>query len=264
MQRARISWVPTALAGDGIDVDWAALDGALRHARLLFINSPCNPTGGVFSPSALCRIVELAAHHDVLIVSDEVYNRFVFQGSFQATALCPKAFQRTITIRSLSKEYGMAGFRLGWMAAPEGLMRPMLMHHVVTSAYVPTVCQKFALRVLDAPDRDARRVLPDYRRRRELVASELKSIGLDVTPPQGAFYFWFRIPPPFDNAMDFVTRLMEEERVLLMPGNYFGPSGRFHVRLSLTTAIEDLSKALRRLAAFMHRDKERAQPQVKG
>ena len=264
MQRARIAWVPTALAADGIDVDWAALGRALRGAHLLFINSPCNPTGGLFSPAALHRIVELAARHDVLIVSDEVYNRFVYQGRFQATALCPKAFERTITIRSLSKGYGMAGFRVGWMAAPEGLMRPLKMHHVVTSAYVPNVCQQLALRVLGEPDRDARRVLPEYRRRREIVAGELRSLGFAVTPPQGAFYFWFRIPPPFDDAMDFVMRLMEEERVLLMPGNYFGPSGRFHVRLSLSAPTEDLARALRRIAAFMDRIRAKALPQGKG
>lgn len=264
MQRARIGWVPTALTDEGIDVDWAALDRALRGARLIFLNSPCNPTGGLFSPAALNRIVEMAARHDVLIVSDEVYNRYVYQGTFHATALCPKAFERTITIRSLSKEYGMAGFRIGWMAAPKGLMRPLQMHHVVASIYVPTVCQKLALRVLDVPDRDARRVLPDYRERRRIVARELKSLGFDVTPPQGAFYFWFRIPPQFGDAMDFVTRLMDEERVLLMPGNYFGPSGRFHVRLSLSTPTEDLSKALRRMAAFMGRIRARALPQEKG
>jgi aspartate/methionine/tyrosine aminotransferase len=158
----------------------------------------------------------------------------------------------------------MAGFRVGWMAAPEGLMRPLKMHHVVTSVYVPNICQKLALRVLGEPDRDARRVLPEYRRRRGIVASELQSIGFDVTPPQGAFYFWFKIPPQFDDAMDFVTRLMEEERVLLMPGNYFGPSGRFHVRLSLSTPTEDLSRALRRIAAFMDRIRARALPHEKG
>jgi len=263
MQRAHIAWVPTALTDDGIDVDWAALERALRRARMLFINSPCNPTGGLFSPAALHRIVEMAARHDVLIVSDEVYNRFVYQGRFQATALCPKAFERTITIRSLSKEYGMAGFRVGWMAAPEGLMRPLKMHHVVASIYVPNICQQLALRVLSAPDRDARRVLPEYRRRREIVARELKSLGFDVTPPQGAFYFWFRIPPQFDNAMDFVMRLLEEERVLLMPGNYFGPSGRFYVRLSLSAPTENLSRAMSRIAAFMGRIRAGAMTQEK-
>jgi aspartate/methionine/tyrosine aminotransferase len=256
MQRVRIAWVPTALSEGGIEVDWSVLDRALRGARMLFINSPCNPTGGIFAPDTLQRIVDLAARRDVIIFSDEVYNRYVFQGEFRATAACPGAFDRTITVRSLSKEFGLASLRVGWMAAPAGLMRPLTMHHAVSSIYVPTISQRLAMRVLDAPDRDARHVLPEYLQRRQLVAEGLKSLGLDATPPQGAFYFWFRIPAPFKDSTAFATRLMEEERVLLMPGTCFGPSGESFVRLSLTSSTENLREALKRLGSFIQRNRD--------
>jgi len=253
LQRARIHWVPTTMAAHGLPFDQANLERAMRGARMVFVNSPSNPTGAVLSPAALEVIVNLARRHDVLIFSDEVYRRFVYDVPFTATASLPQARERTLTVGSLSKGHGMAGYRVGWLAAPPNLMRPLQMHHAISSIYVPTICQRLALTALNEGAQEAVDLLADYQARRQMVREGLQQLPITVTPPSGAFYFWLPVARWGLDGMAFAERLMHEEGVLVMPGNFCGPSGHAYVRLAFTAKIPQLRSGIARLAAFMAR-----------
>lgn len=251
-QRARIRWVPTRLADGEILFDPARLSRALRGAKLVLVNTPSNPTGGVFSTESLERIVHLARRRDALIFSDEVYERFLYDGRpFVSLAALPGARPRTITANSLSKSFGMAALRVGYLAAPESLMRPIIGSQFIRCPFVSTPCQHVALAALRLPADAFHPVLREFDRRRRRLHGELDAIGLETTLPAGAFYFWIDVTRHAPSGMHFTRRLLDEQNVLVLPGTDFGPGARRHVRISYAGPTDHLEQALPRLARFV-------------
>lgn len=250
-QRARIEWVPAPSRDGELRVDLKMLSRALRGAKLLFLNTPSNPTGAVLSPYTLEAIARLAARRDVLLFSDEVYERFLYDGTFISTARLPGARRRTLTANSFSKSHGMAAYRVGYLAAHEHLMRPLQMNLLVRSPFVATLCQRLALRVLAEPVEAFQPVLEEFECRRRRVRSRLAEMGIECSLPRGAFYYWIPVHRWGMTGLQFAHRLLEDQQVLLMPGDDFGPSGERHVRLSYATDPQELDEGLDRLGTLL-------------
>src|SRR5262245_48174629 len=249
--RARVAWVPSILEHGRTKLDNPALERAMHRAKLVVVNSPSNPTGGVLEPEALERILGLARRNDSLILSDEVYERFHYAGKHVSLGSLPGARERTITVHSFSKSHAMAGCRIGYMAAIRYLMRPMSVHQFIATPFAAVASQRLALRALAEPPDRGRRVLEEYDARRRWMHGELCSMGFSCDLPAGAFYFWIPIDPFGVTSLEFAHGLLASQKVLLMPGENFGPTGARHVRISYAASKVKLEEGCKRLRRFV-------------
>ena len=250
--RARVAWVPSRLETGRTKLDEPKLERAMRGAKLVVVNSPSNPTGGVLEPETLERILGLARRHDVLVLSDEVYERFQYDGEHVSIASLPGARERTITVNSFSKSHAMAGCRIGYMAAIRYLMRPMAVHQFIATPFAPVASQRLALAALNESPAKSRPVLDAYDARRTWLRRELCSMGLKCEMPAGAFYFWVPIQRFGVTSLEFAHGLLASQEVLLMPGENFGPSGPYHIRISYAASQAKLDEGCRRLKCFVN------------
>lgn len=217
------------------------------RTRLLVVNTPNNPTGAVYGLPALRGLADLAADHDFLILTDEIYERIIYQGQHHAIASFPGAFERTITVNGFSKTYSMTGWRLGWAVAPMDLLKAIntIQQHSVTCA--TSFAQKGGVAAIRGPQEPLEAMVAEFERRKDLVVDGLNAIeSLRCREPPGTFYAWAQ----YDDAMDSVAmaeKILEKARVAVIPGAAFGKEGEGHLRLSFATSTEDLKRALGRL-----------------
>jgi aminotransferase len=249
--RARVAWVPSYLDNGRTVPDPRALERSMRGAKLIVVNSPSNPTGGILDHETLERILYLARRHDLLIFSDEVYERFRYGSQPASIGSLPGARERTITANSFSKSYGMAGCRIGYLAAIRYLMRPMAVHQFIATPFVSCDSQKLAMRALASGPEAFRSILGAYRARRDWLYRELCAMGLPSELPAGAFYFWLPVGRFGMTSLQFAHALFDSERVLLMPGENFGPTGAGHVRLSYAADRDKVEEGAARLRRFI-------------
>ena len=249
--RARIAWVRSSLVDGYTKLDERQLQRAMRGAKLVVVNSPSNPTGGMMDRDTLGQVFVLARRHDVLVLSDEVYERYIYQGEHTSIASFPGGRERTITVNSFSKSHAMAGCRIGYMAAIRHLMRPMTAHQFIATPFAPVASQRLALRALSESPEKSQPVLAEYDARRRWLHRELQGMGLDCDLPAGAFYFWMPIGPFGMTSLQFAHRLLDSHKVLLMPGDNFGPSGAEHIRISYAAPLAKLQEGCRRLKRFL-------------
>jgi aminotransferase len=249
--RARVAWVRSWLEDGRTKLDGRQLQRAMRGAKLVIVNSPSNPTGGVMGLDTLENILYLARRYDVLVLSDEVYERFVYDGRHTSIASLAGARERLITANSFSKSHAMPGCRIGYMAAIRHLMRPMMVHQFVATPFAPVASQRLAIRALSEPRGRSQQVVRQYDARRRTVHRALGETGLACDLPGGAFYLWASIEQFGLSGLEFSSRLLERHKVLLMPGDHFGPSGPNHVRISYAAPQAKLDEGLRRLGRFV-------------
>jgi aminotransferase len=223
------------------------------RTKALLIGYPNNPTGAVLSRQRMAEIAALAEEHDLLVLSDEIYDRLVYGVQHTCFSSLPGMRERTIVLQGLSKAYAMTGFRVGYALAPPPLLAAMRKVHQYMIMSAPTVGQRVALATMTRAEADVQRMVAEYDRRRRLIVGGLNQIGLACFEPQGAFYAFpsIAVTGMDDNA--FAERLLEEERVAVVPGSAFGESGRGFVRCSYATAYEQIEEALERMARFMRR-----------
>lgn len=252
-RRARIRFLPTWLEEGRTRFDENLLSSALRGAKMIFINSPSNPTGGQLDRDALERIAYWCRRRDVLIFSDEVYERFVYDAEHHSIASLPAARGRVITANGFSKSHGLAPYRIGYLSASSPLMGPMLVSALATSPFVSTDSQRLALKALAQPSSSRERIRAQYLRRRNLMEIGLRGAGLPVDRPGGAFFFWVSVEGLGLSGEEFATRLFVEERVKALPGGSCGPSGARRVRLSFAASEESIQEGMARLARLTHR-----------
>lgn len=220
-------------------------------SRILIVNSPNNPTGAVYPREVLRGLADLAQDHDLLVVTDEIYERIVYEGEHVSLASLPGAFERTITVNGFSKTYAMTGWRLGWVVAPPDLLRPInaVQEHSLTCA--TSFAQKGGVAALRGPQEPLEEMMAAFRRRRDLLAKGLRGIGgLACEPPKGTFYAWVRFADGGDSVA-FAEDLLRRAKVAVVPGVAFGAEGRDRIRLSFAASQEDLEKALRRMAEVL-------------
>jgi aspartate/methionine/tyrosine aminotransferase len=250
-RRARIHWIPTWMESGCIRFHMEPFARALRRARLLVINSPLNPTGGVFAPEDLEQIAWWADRRDVLIFNDEAFERFVFEGRQLSIGTLPKAWQRTLTAGSVSKGYGLAAARVGWLAGHRHLIRPCTMTALLHAAWPPTLCQQIALAALRQGDEAFASIRQEFDSRRRYTYERLQALGLKQVWPAGGFFIWLPIQELGLSGIDFARKLLQAKRVLVSPGEFFGPSGAGHVRISYATEDGRLCEGLTRLGEFV-------------
>jgi aspartate aminotransferase len=223
------------------------------RTRLIILNSPANPTGGVIPPADLEHIAEAAERHDCWVMSDEIYSRLVYDG-FQAPSIAslPGMAERTIIVDGFSKTYAMTGWRLGYGVMPERLARVvelLITHSVGCSAHFTQIAAIAALR---GPQDEVEALVEAFRIRRDRVVAGLNAIpGISCQRPQGAFYAFPNVRRLGLSADALADRLLQEAGVALLPGTAFGENGEGYLRLSYANSMQNLERALERIDGFV-------------
>ena len=234
--------------GFKLDVD-AVMSRVTDKSRVIIINSPNNPTGAVFSYDDLLRLSKLVIERDLIVISDEVYEKIVYD---EAKHFCLAAFpglrERTIAVNSFSKTYAMTGFRVGYALGLADLIDPMMKVHQYSVACVDGSAQYAALAALEGSQGRVRSMVTEFDRRRRLMYKRINEInGFNCALPKGAFYIFADIKQFKTSSTDFADYLINEEKVAAIPGSAFGRNGEGYLRLSYATAYEKIEEAMDRI-----------------
>src|SRR5829696_4177708 len=223
------------------------------RTRLLVINSPANPTGGVFTRDDIERIAELVLRHpEVTVLADEIYGRIVHDGEHVSIASLPGLADRTIVLDGFSKTYAMTGWRLGYAILPPALVDPFAKLIINSVSCVSSFSQVAAIEALTGPQDDVDTMVREFRARRALVVAGLNRIpGIECAVPAGAFYVFPRIGGTGMTGAVFAERLLADSGVCVLAGTAFGDVGADHVRISYANSRENLSTAIERIASFV-------------
>ena len=254
---ARIRWVGTRTEEGRLRLRFDHLARALRGSRLLVLTSPANPTGGILAPEDLEQIAWWAARQDVLILSDEVFERFAYDGPVTSIATLPTALPRTLTVGSVSKSHALAAARVGWIAAHRHLLRPCLATAGLRSPFVPTLSQMQALAALRTSPTAFAPIFSQMESRRRYVHDRLQSMGLESPWPAAGLFLWAAVPTAYKSGRTFADDLFSRHRVRVLPGDLFGPSGAGHVRISYVADDGRLDEGLNRMAALLGGERQR-------
>ena len=225
------------------------------RTKAVFLGYPNNPTGAVLDREELTAIAALAEAHDLLVYSDEIYDRLVY-GDHEHTAISSLAGmrERTILLGGFSKAYAMTGWRIGYVAAPAGLMEGIAKVHQYGIMCAPTSAQFAAIEALRNGEPHVQEMRAEYDRRRRYMTDRFNQIGLHCFEPMGAFYCFPRVTDATGlDETTFAEQLLNEERVGVVPGSAFGPSGAGHVRVCYATAYEQIVEAMDRIERFVQR-----------
>jgi aminotransferase len=239
---------------DGFQVSGAALEAAITpRTKAILIGYPNNPTGAVLTPERMREVAAVAERHDLLVISDEIYDRLVYGVEHTCFAALPGMKERTILLGGFSKAYAMTGWRLGWLAAPAEITGAVRKVHQYAIMSAPTMSQYAGLEALRFGEDSVQAMVAEYDRRRQVIVSGLNSIGLPTFEPQGAFYAFPYVGHLGLSSEQFCERLLLEEQVAVVPGDAFGPSGAGHVRACYAASMDKIEEALERIDRFVRR-----------
>ena len=244
--------VPTTRESN-FTIDVNDLEAAItERTKALIIVTPNNPTGTVIPEATLREIAQLAIARDLIVVSDEIYEYYTFdEHKHVSLATLPGMAERTITINSFSKSFGMTGLRLGYIAGSEGIIDAMLPFHHAMMVCANSVTQYGGLAVLSQPRDWFQDILKEYDRRRKLWMDVLDDIGLPYSEPQGAYYVFIDIRPTGLTSADFVGKAREDARLVFQPGTIGGGAGEGFIRGALTRGSPEFEEGLERFRAFV-------------
>jgi len=219
------------------------------RAEMLVYCYPNNPTGATMTGDELAEVAAFARDHDLTVLSDEIYARLTYEHDHTSIATLPGMRERTIVFNGFSKAYAMTGLRLGYALGPPAAITAMNRIHQYTMLSAPTTAQYAAVEALESCDSEVEAMCDEYDRRRKLVLSRFREMGLDCFRASGAFYAFPACP--WDDAEAFAEALLEAESVAVVPGSAFGAGGDGHLRVSYATGIDDLKEALDRIERFI-------------
>ncbi|QOS88343.1 aminotransferase A [Peribacillus sp. JNUCC41] len=219
------------------------------HTRCIVLPYPSNPTGVTLSAEELLDIAELVRGKDIFILADEIYSELVFDQEHVSIATFLK--EQTIVLNGLSKSHSMTGWRIGLLFAPVAISQHILKVHQYNVTCAASISQRAALAALTAGRDDAIPMKTEYARRREYVYSRLQAMELEIVKPNGAFYFFIKLPEGYASSLDFCLKLVQQEKVAVVPGDAFSPLGEGYFRISYAYSMETLEKALDRIEAFL-------------
>ncbi len=239
---------------DNFQPNLEALRAAVTpRTKAILIGYPNNPTGAVASRETLLEVLRIAEEHDLVVISDEIYDRLVYGPPHVCFAALPGARERTITLGGFSKDYAMTGWRIGYAAAPAAMLKGLLVIHQFTIMSAPTTAQAAALEALLHGESYVQEMIAEYNRRRKLIVGGLNRLGLPTFEPLGAFYAFPKVAVTGMDDETFAQTLLEEEKVAVVPGSAFGAGGEGFVRCSYATSYEKIEEALFRMERFMQR-----------
>jgi aminotransferase len=264
-QPCYVSYAPTVelVHGVGVPVATSATEQfsldepALRASwqpgcKLLLLNLPCNPTGGVCSREQLERIAKFAIEKDLIVISDEIYSELIFEGTHTSIASLPGMRERTLLLHGFSKAFAMTGFRLGYACGPAPLIEAMMKVHQYSMLCAPSISQEGALAALRLGD-DATKYMRDrYRERRDLFVGRINAAGLVCHAPRGSFYAFPSVTSTGLSESDFARRLLLEQKVAVVPGTAFGDAGKGHVRACFTANEQKLTLACDKIEMMLN------------
>ena len=252
------SWVSyePCVAFAGGSVAWGKVDSNFMpqniaetinsKTRLIIVNSPSNPTGSVFDRQVLEEIRDLAVDHNLSVISDEIYEKIIYDHEHISIGSMPGMEDRTVTINGFSKVYAMTGWRLGYLTGPQEIMKLVtrLLSHSVSQA--TTFVQRAGVVAMQGPQGEVASMVTEFRARRDLLVNGLKDLGIPCNIPGGAFYI-FPDVSEFGGGDAFTDKLLKDALIAATPGSAFGPGGVNYIRLSYATSQSRIKQALERI-----------------
>ena len=230
------------------------LSGAITDkTKLLVLPFPNNPTGAIMERADLEAVAQVVIENDLYVLSDEIYSELTYGREHVSIASLPGMRERTITMNGFSKAYAMTGWRLGYACGPKQIIDQMTKVHQFAIMCAPTTSQYAAIEAMKNGDEDVLKMREAYNGRRRYLMYAFQEMGLPCFEPFGAFYVFPCIKEFGMTSEEFARRLLEEERVAVVPGTAFGDCGEGYLRISYAYSLEDLKVALGRLAAFVNR-----------
>lgn len=230
------------------DLDAAEVEKRLTpKSKALLLISPNNPTAGIVTPPRLRELAELAIARDLIVISDEIYEKFLYDGrSYLSIASLPAMRERTITLNGVSKAYAMTGWRIGYLAGPAPFIRAATALKAMTNVHAPTVSQWAAIAALDGPESVVTEMRETYAARRRLLLDALDEMGFTYGEPRGGLYIWVNTSSTGIDAVE-LSRMFLDEGVLLFPGTGFGDGWGGYMRMTLLQPIDVLVEAITRM-----------------
>ncbi len=229
------------------------LEKITPKTKILILPFPNNPTGAIMEKEELEEIAKIVREKDLFVLSDEIYAELTYKQKHVTIAAFPGMKERTVLINGFSKAYAMTGWRLGYVCAPEVILKQMLKIHQFAIMCAPTTSQYAAVSALRNGDKDVEMMRESYNQRRRYLMHAYKEMGLDCFEPFGAFYTFPSIKRFGITSDEFATRLLKEEKVAVVPGTAFGDCGEGFLRISYAYSLESLKKALGRIGRFVKR-----------
>ena len=270
-QPSFVSYEPCAVLADGVPViielkeedefklkKQQILEKITDKTKILVLPFPNNPTGAVMTREDLQDIVDVIIEKDLYVLSDEIYSELTYGRQHVSIAEFPGMLERTILINGFSKSYAMTGWRLGYACGPKRILEQMLKIHQFAIMCAPTTSQYAAIEALRSGDNDIERMRTAYDQRRNFLMKAFHDMGLQCFEPFGAFYVFPCIKEFGMASEEFANRLLQEEKVAVVPGTAFGACGEGFLRISYAYSIEDLKEALSRLEAFIKRHRKKS------
>ena len=221
------------------------------RTKALVLPFPCNPTGGIMDREDLEAIAQVLRGTDIMVVSDEIYAELTYGQHHVSLANLPDMYERTLVVNGFSKSHAMTGWRMGYVCGPAPIVKQMLKLHQFGIMSAPTTSQYAAIEAMRNGDHDIEKMRDEYDGRRRYLVEGLRRIGLPCFEPRGAFYVFPDIRPTGLSSEEFCERFLMEEKVAVIAGNAFGPSGEGFVRCCYATSMKDLSEALPRMEHFL-------------
>jgi aspartate/methionine/tyrosine aminotransferase len=246
--------IPLLEANDfRLDLDMLAARISDR-TKVLVVNSPQNPTGGVLTRADLETIAELAIRHDVTVVADEIYSRNIYDGEFFSILQLDGMRERTILLDGFSKAYAMTGWRLGYGIMPAPIAKIVALVGQNNYSCVAPFVQEAGIAALRGPDTDVNRMVEEFRVRRDIIVAALEALpGVTCRTPHGAFYVFPNVSAITTDDRRLASFILEEAGVAVLGGGAFGPTGRGHLRLSYANSIANITSAIERIADVLPR-----------
>jgi aminotransferase len=223
--------------------------------KAILLGYPANPTGAVMPHDKLQKIAELARKHDILMIVDEIYSQLIYGAEHTCIAALPGMQEHTVLLNGFSKSFAMTGWRIGYAAAGKPIIAAMTKIHQYTIMCASTMAQMAALEAMKAGEQDVIDMVEDYNHRRLVTVKGLRDIGLSCFEPKGAFYAFPSIKSTGMSSEEFAEILLMEEKVAVVPGTAFGPSGEGYVRCCYATSLKEIEEALVRMKRFLDRHK---------
>jgi aminotransferase len=221
------------------------------HTKALILNYPSNPTGSSYTKKELEDIAKVVRKKDLLVITDEVYDELTYDFKHAPFVSLPGMKKNTIYLNGFSKSYAMTGFRVGYACGPKEIIEAMTKIHQYTMLCAPIVSQMAACEALKNGLKSLEEMKREYRRRRDFIVEGLNKLGLDCFKPQGAFYVFSSIKKTGLSSLEFCQKLLKSQKVAVVPGTAFGPSGEGHIRISYAASFENIKEALLRIANFL-------------
>lgn len=219
--------------------------------KLLILNFPTNPTGGVIEQDRLLDIAAFAIEKDLIVLSDEIYAELTYEGTHHSIAACPGMRERTIFLHGVSKAFAMTGFRIGYACAPHPLIEAMMKVHQYAIMSVPIFLQEAGIEALTHSHEAVERMRDSYARRRDFLVRRFRELGLGCHLPQATFYTFPDVAATGMDGPTFATRLLKEGGVAVVPGTAFGDHAQSFVRASFSTSYQRIEEATERMERFL-------------